>query len=129
MSDTHSLPFNPFSPTELEARAGRILVQLEISMVSTGYIYLCVAIAEAYKDPSVTEYVTKTLVPRVAKRCNQKPACVHRSMTRAIDYMRKYPNKRAKLKYLGNENAPADLLGVVTGVANYLRNEDSRHFD
>lgn len=124
MPNAATITYNPFSLTDLEARAGRILISLEVSMLCVGFEYMCVAIAEAYRDPSVAEYVTKTLVPRVAKLCGQNTSCVHRAMIRAVDYINQFPNKQAKKMYLGSENVRADILNVVNGVAKYLKSED-----
>jgi len=117
--------YNPFSPTEPEGRAGRILIELNVPMLNDGFTYLCTAIAETYNDPDVAMYVTKTMTPRVAKRFGTKPDIVHRSIARALVIMRKHPNKDAKKRYLGSENAETDVISIVRGIAQYLHKQDA----
>jgi len=117
-------PYNPFAPRSIEARISEILIKLEFSMICSGFDYLCMAIAETYNDPSAAEYVTKTLVPRVAKRCGKDAASVHRAMARSIDQMERIKNPKTMRIYLGSEDAPINILSIVKGVANFMQLED-----
>ncbi|MBQ2766063.1 MAG: sporulation initiation factor Spo0A C-terminal domain-containing protein [Clostridia bacterium] len=71
---------------ELNIRTTKMLLNLGIPASSQGYCYLRSAIMLAYYDPEATEYITKTLYPKVARICR---ACsvesVARNCRRAID--------------------------------------------
>ncbi len=116
--------FNPFSLTSTEARAGRILMKLNLPVFCSGFTYLCIAIAETYKDPSIADYVTKSLAPRVAKICNRGAASVHRAMVRAVEHPAQQPNPEMKKLYLGSADVKVDILVLVRKVAEFLHLED-----
>ena len=71
----------------LEARAAKILLEYGFPAELRGYEYLRCAVALAYRSPELTEYVTKTLFPKVARMCPHASASsVARGCRHAIEY-------------------------------------------
>ena len=119
-------PYNPFACNTLEARAAKIFSALEMNRLCVGFDYMCIAVVEAYHHPEITLYATKTLAPHVAKICGHNRLTVYKAMSRAVDGINRFKNKKNKQLYLGDPNIHATVLNVVTKVSEYLRNEDAK---
>ena len=105
---------------ELYASVGKILMYLSIYPSEKGFEYLRCAIILTYHSPEITEYVTKTLYPRVAKLCRcDCPANVGRSCRRSIEAS----YKRGFLSEYFDGDEPPRCADFVTGIANYLRSK------
>ncbi len=102
---------------KMYARIGRILMNLAIYPSEKGFEYLRCAIVLTYHSPDITEYVTKTLYPRIARLCKSDcPANVGRSCRRSIEASYKHG-------YLSNYfpgDKPPCCADFVLGIANYL---------
>ncbi len=73
--------------TQLEGRAAKILLEYGFPAELRGYEYLRCAVALTYRSPELTEYVTKTLFPKVARLCgNTSISSVARGCRHAIEY-------------------------------------------
>lgn len=71
----------------LEAKAAKILLEYGFPVELRGYEYLRCAVALTYRSPELTEYVTKTLFPKVARLCgNASASSVARGCRHAIEY-------------------------------------------
>ncbi len=110
----------------LDIRTTDMLLKLGIPASSQGYCYLRSAIILAYHDPEATEYITKTLYPKVARLCH---ACsvesVERNCRRAIDRAL-VCHTEALTEYLGKTESfrrPTCAEFILT-IARYLHSED-----
>lgn len=109
----------------VDRRAKRILISLGISSISIGCDFIRVAIKETYLDPQITEYISKTLYPRVTRLCGtRKISTVQRDMLRAIEKPHSPADLAAAEQYLGSGENVWSVKGIVDGIAHYLRRED-----
>ena len=106
---------------KMYARIGKILMYLSIYPSEKGFEYLRCAIILTYHTPEITEYVTKTLYPRVAKLCRCDCAAnVGRSCRRSIESS----YRRGFLSNYFEGDKPPRCADFVTCIANYLHGEN-----
>ena len=68
----------------VEQAAVEILESCEVPKHLRGFKYLVSAITEGYKNPSITELLTKDLYPKIGKMHHTNARCVERSMRFAV---------------------------------------------
>ena len=119
MISKHSLlpQYTDDDDAELHIRASKILIHMGIPPCSKGYEYLRRAIIETYHSPDATEYITKSLYPRVARICRASSVTgIGRSCQRAIECA--YQNSDVR-KYFGGDKPPS-CAQFISAVANHL---------
>ncbi len=74
------------SDEALDIQITDILIYLGIPVSCKGYDYLRCSIILAYHSPDITEYITKTLYPKVARLCHASDAAgVERNCRHAVE--------------------------------------------
>ena len=105
---------------EMYVRIGKILINLAIYPSEKGFEYLRCAIILAYHSPDITQYVSKTLYPKVARLCRcDCPENVGRSCRRSIEAS----YKRGLLSGYFEGDKPPKCADFVIGIAKYLHGE------
>ncbi len=112
--------------SELDIRVTELLLQLGISASTRGYTYLRVAIMQAYQEPESAVYVTKTLYPLVARKCNATNSAsvertCHHSIARAFN--RGYREEFVNILGISASKCPT-CSEFIRGVASCLRELD-----
>lgn len=108
----------------LEIETTRILISLGIRTSSKGFAYLRTAIILTYYSPDITEYVTKTLYPKLRRICGASSIMgVERTCRHTVSGL--YNGKFAPLLSQYFEFDPGITLSCsqfISGIAGYLHN-------
>ncbi len=108
----------------LDIRTTRILMNLGVSVSSKGFEYLRCGIIEAYYDSEITDMITKTLYPKVARLCKAESiAAVERTCRRAVTNSLKMAQPQVWRKYFGVEPYRMSCAQFISAIANYLHAE------
>lgn len=103
-----------------------MLMRFGIHAGFSGYRYLRIGIMLAYINPAIVQYPTKSLYPRIAKRCGTTVSIVERSCRRAIErayFSRKGGIMEEFFKGRGITDKPTCKEFILT-MADYLRVAD-----
>lgn len=116
--------------TGLDIRVTALLIRLGINACSKGYSYLRCAIMQAYNEPESAIYVTKTLYPRVARKCKAPSICaVERSCRHAIQSAFNDCDNSEFEEIFGLSATECPTCSVfIRGAADYLHQEDETDY-